>query len=308
MEWDTFGRVTGARKKKPHRDNSTSPLFADLPSPPATEDLVQLRAVRRPVWTEQKAKLISRYLKLFTLVTKHGTYVDGFAGKQSDKADEGWAAALVLAQRPWRLRRFYLCDADAEQVKGLEELKASQPTRDKKKDSKRDVRVLNGDFNALVHDVLREKLDVATFCLLDQRTFECHWATVEALARHRSTGNKIELFYFLPIYWLNRAFIATTTEEGLAGIEKWWGRADWRQLIDLPKHEKAIAFQKRFVELGYKYVCPFPIVDSERDNLIMFYMVLASDHAEAPKLMWRAYDQAVPDVPGWDQLDLIPKT
>jgi three-Cys-motif partner protein len=305
--WDTFGPVTGARKKKPHQDNSTSPLFADLPSPPATEDLVQLRAVRRPVWTEQKAKLISRYLKLFTLVTKHGTYVDGFAGKQSDRAAEGWAAALVLAQRPWRLRHFYLCDADAEQVKGLEELKASQPARDKKKDSKRDVQVLHGDFNVRVHDVLREKLDVATFCLLDQRTFECHWATVAALARHRSTGNKIELFYFLPIYWLNRAFIATTTAEGLAGIEKWWGRADWRHLIDLPKHEKAIAFQRRFMELGYRYVCPFPIVDSDRDNQIMFYMVLASDHPEAPKLMWRAYDQAVPDVPGWDQLELIPQ-
>lgn len=308
MEWRTFARVKGASKKKQARDTSTSPLFENLPEPPATEDLVQLRAVRHPVWTEQKAKLISRYLKLFTLVTKHGTYIDGFAGRQSDKASEGWAAELVLAQRPWRIRHFYLCDAGAEQVAGLETLKKNQPPRDKKKDSKRDIEVFHGDFNEVVRKILRErKLDVASFCLLDQRTFECKWATVEALARHRSTGNKIELFYFLPIFWLNRAFVATTTAQGLSDIDEWWGRSDWRQLLDMQHHLKALAFQKRLLELGYKYVCPFPIVDSENGDRIMFYMILATDHREAPKLMWRAYDQAVPDVPGWDQLDLLPR-
>lgn len=296
------------KKKKQPRDTSTSPLFENLPEPPSTEDLVQLRAVRHPVWTEQKAKLISRYLKLFTLVTKHGTYIDGFAGRQSDRTNEGWAAELVLAQRPWRIRHFYLCDAGAEQVAGLEKLKADQPPRDKKKDSKRDIEVFHGDFNEVIRKILRErKLDVASFCLLDQRTFECKWVTVEALARHRSTGNKIELFYFLPIFWLNRAFVATKTADGLADIEAWWGGANWRPLLDMQHHQKALAFRQRLLDLGYKYVTPFPIVDSENGDRIMFYMILATDHPEAPKLMWRAYDQAVPDVPGWDQLELLLK-
>jgi len=202
MEWRTLAGVRGVPKKKQPRDTSTSPLFEHLPEPPATEDLVQLRAVRHPVWTEQKAKLISRYLKLFTLVTKHGTYIDGFAGRQSDKANEGWAAELVLAQRPWRIRHFYFCDAAAE----------------------------------------------------------------------------------------------------------WWGRPDWRPLLDMQHHEKALAFRERLLKLGYKYVSPFPIVDSENGERIMFYMILATDHSEAPKLMWRAYDQAVPDMPGWDQLELLPKS
>jgi len=293
------------RKRKRAHDTSTSDLFSDLPAPPPQEDLVELRAIRRPVWTEQKAKLISRYLKLFTFVTRHGTYIDGFAGQQSDETTEGWAAELVLAQRPWRLRRYYLCDAGREQVAGLEALKARQPARDKTKDSKREVEILHGDFNKLVHKILRDrKLDVATFCLLDQRTFECKWATVEALARHRSTGNKIELFYFLPIRWLNRAFVATSTVDGLRDIEQWWGRRDWRDLIDMQAFEKANAFQERFLKLGYKHVWPFPIVDSENGNRIMFYMILATDHPEAPKLMWRAYDQAQPDQPGWIQQEL----
>jgi hypothetical protein len=62
----------------------------------------------------------------------------------------------------------------------------------------------------------------ATFCLLDQRTFECHWATLQKLAEYKKPPNhKIELLYFLGVGWLHRA---------LAGIRKsdkarlWWGK------------------------------------------------------------------------------------
>lgn len=308
MEWRTLACVKGPPKKKQFRDNSTSPLFADLPEPPPTEELVQYRPIR-PVWTEQKAKLISNYLKLFTFVTKHGTYIDGFAGRQSEKANQGWAAELVLSHRPWRIGRFYLCDAGAEQVAGLEVLKARKPPRDPTKDSKREIEIFHGDFNIVVNKILGErKLDVASFCLLDQRTFECKWSTVEALAGHRATGNKIELFYFLPIYWLNRAFVATKKADSLAEIDAWWGRSDWRQLLDMQHHEKALAFRQRLLKLGYKYVSPFPIVDSENGDRIMFYMILATDHPEAPKLMFRAFNQAGPDVPGWEQMEMLPRS
>jgi hypothetical protein len=37
----------------------------------------------RALWTENKALLIERYLYYFVLVTKSGTYIDGFAGPQS---------------------------------------------------------------------------------------------------------------------------------------------------------------------------------------------------------------------------------
>ncbi len=44
---------------------------------------IRLRALERPLWTHNKAKLIERYLYYFVLVTKHGTYIDGFSGPQS---------------------------------------------------------------------------------------------------------------------------------------------------------------------------------------------------------------------------------
>lgn len=293
------------RRRRPKQsDESTLSLFPDLPPPPPVPDLVTLRNLRRPVWTEQKARLIARYLRLFTYVTKHGTYIDGFAGQQSTQAEQGWAAELVLANRPWRLRNIYLCDNDPAQIEALRALVARQPVKEAN-DSKRVIEVLPGDFNAIVSNILNEKkLDAATFCLLDQRTFECRWSTVEALTRHRASGRKIEVFYFLPIGWLNRAFIATTKNQ--ADIEAWWGRLDWGRLVDIQHHEKAIALRDRFLELGYRYVVPFPILDRERGDRVMFYMILASDHEAAPVLMWRAYDKAVHDVKGWDQLTLIP--
>lgn len=297
--------MTRTQKPRPPRDTSTAALFPDLPAPPPADELVRQRGLRHPVWTEQKAKLIARYLRLFTYVTKHGTYIDGFAGRQSEQTQQGWAAELVLANRPWRLRRFYLCDNDPGQIEALHQLVANQPSK-QKTDSKRTVEVIPGDFNKIVGRILTEKkLDPATFCLLDQRTFECRWSTVEALARYRATGRKIELFYFLPIGWLVRAFVATTKNQ--ADIEAWWGRLDWQRLVDRQHHEVALAFKDRFEELGYRHVLPFPILDRNHGDRVMFYMILATDHPDAPALMWRAYDQAVHDQKGWDQLELLPK-
>lgn len=53
-------------------------LPSDLPVSRPPEP--KLKAIRRPIWTENKAKLIERYLYYFVLITRHGTYIDGFAG------------------------------------------------------------------------------------------------------------------------------------------------------------------------------------------------------------------------------------
>jgi three-Cys-motif partner protein len=36
------------------------------------------------LWTESKAQLIERYLYRFLMVTKDGTYIDGFAGPEDE--------------------------------------------------------------------------------------------------------------------------------------------------------------------------------------------------------------------------------
>lgn len=281
------------KKKKPFEQEEFLP-FTDLPESTAPGIKITLDPLRYPIWTENKAKLIERYLYLFVLVTRHGTYIDGFAGPQERNKPEMWAAKLVLESEPRLLRNFYLFDQSRSQYKALCALKAEQPERDKKgRKLYRNIEVYRGDFNALVNDLLTThiiKETEATFCLLDQRTFECNWSTVQTLAQHKS-GRKIELFYFLAVAWLDRALSAQKKKEVL---QNWWGRDDWPSLLEMKTQQRVDAFVTRFQdELGYKSVMAWPIFKRKNTGNIMYYMIHATDHPAAPKLMYRAYHEAV---------------
>ncbi len=130
-----------------------------------------------PVWTDNKARFITRYLRYFVFITKHGTYIDGFAGPQDESEDGPWAAKLVMESEPRWMRHFHLCDENRTQVKLLKALKAAQPERDSEgRRISRDITIYHGDFNIVVDQILANSQiteSEATFCLLDQRTFEC---------------------------------------------------------------------------------------------------------------------------------------
>lgn len=282
------------------------PFPGGLPERPSPEPLV--KRLRHPVWTENKAKLIERYLYYFVLVTHHGTYIDGFAGPQEPDKPETWAAKLVLESEPRWLKHFHLFDNDKNQVEYLRALKSRQPVRDHKgKKIYRDIHIYEGDFNTRVNELLSAgtiKANEATFCLLDQRTFECHWSTVKALAEYKTQGNnKIELFYFLPIGWLGRALAAIQNEKIL---KDWWGRDDWSELRNMREQQRVEGFVERFVkELNYKSVKPWPIFERQSGGRIMYYMIHATDHPVAPGLMFRAYERAVQPKEPFEQLPLL---
>jgi three-Cys-motif partner protein len=152
--------------------------------------------------------MLKDLLDTLFLVFFYGTYIDGFAGPQSESETDSWAAKLVLASEPRWIRHFHLCDERRGQVARLTELKNEQPTRD---GINRNIHIYHGDFNAKVDEILgggtiSEK--EATFCLLDQRTFECQWKAIEKIASYKKSGNKIEIFYFLANGWLERALCA----------------------------------------------------------------------------------------------------
>ena len=258
--------------------------------------------IYRPVWTENKARLISQYLYLFVQITKHGTYIDGFAGPQNPDCPDSWAAKLVLESEPRWLRHFYFYDIDRKKVDYLRALKKEQPEI-----QGRTVHVSPpGDFNVLVKDLLdsgaiREK--EATFCLLDQRTFQCKWSTLKALAQYKSSSHKIELFYFLAAKWFDRAWAAVGNNETR---KEWWGRSDLDQLMGLKNNDRAQFLGDRIKdELGYASVKPWPIFQRYGGGATMYYMIHATDHPAAPMLMSRAYRQAVSPQPPRKQLGLF---
>jgi three-Cys-motif partner protein len=151
-----------------------APLF-EFGDPLVQRSVVKLRPLRNPIWTENKARLIERYLYYFVLITKHGTYIDGFAGPQYADRPDTWAARLVLGTEPKWLRRFILCEKGTGEYAALETLRDDQPLR-KRGEPKRAIDLYHEDFNVAVKEILatgKIRQKEASFCLVDQRTFEC---------------------------------------------------------------------------------------------------------------------------------------
>ncbi len=285
------------------------PLFSDLPSAVATK-VRKYKRVQQPIWTENKAKFIQQYLRFFVQITHHGAYIDGFAGPQNYQQLNAWAADLVLESEPKWLRNIFLCELTKTGVRALKRLLSQQPHRDRHgKKIDRKIEVLPGDFNLTVDNILKEgkiAQKEATFCLLDQRTFECHWATVQKLAAYKKAPHhKVELLYFLGVGWLHRAFSGVRKVEKM---KKWWGNDEWRALRSMTEWDIAELVRKRFAkELGYTYTAAYPIFDKKGSNRIMYYMIHASDHDEAPALMVRARQTAVRSLPKEIQKQLFDK-
>ncbi len=274
----------------------------DLPDIPSGSNRGKRKTQRRlryPIWTENKAKLIERYLYYFIMITKHGTYIDGFAGPQEADKPEMWAANLVLQTEPRWLRNIHLCDSGAEPYRRLQELKETHV------DSGREIKIYHQDFNTLVSGLFSRgkiKEKEATFVLLDQRTFECHWSTVEAVARGKAKGMKAEIFYFFPEGWINRA-ASQLKDERIASL--WWGNDTWPELMKISGQDRGQLVSDRIkTELGYEFVAPWPIRERKGGGRIMYYMIHATDHPEAPVLMNRAYHRAVDDFEPLDQLQI----
>jgi three-Cys-motif partner protein len=292
-------RRTKKRKSKPvSRPQPQCEQLFDIPQGPLPEP--EIIPLREPIWTENKAKLIERYLFYFVMITKHGTYIDGFAGPQEPDKPQMWAAKLVLESNPRWFRNFYFFDAEESQVEALQKLKADQPSQ-----PKRTIEIVHGDFNAKVLNLLsgqKIKMSEACFCLLDQRTFQCRWETLVHLARYKTSGNKIELFYFLPNHWFSRAL---SGHRDTTPVQQWWGREDWKTLYDIDASQRVEVIVRRFKkDLGYNSVKPWPIFERKDGGAIMYYMIHATDHPSAPHLMSRAYRKAVTPLEPIEQLKL----
>ncbi len=212
----------------------------------------------------------------------------------------------MLESEPRWIRHFHLCDENKSQAVRLERLKTSQPSRDQDdKKINRDIQVYRGDFNVTVDEILSGgniTENEATFCLLDQRTFECNWLTVEKLARFKKTGHKIELFYFLANGWLERALSGQKDMDKLAC---WWGRGDWIRLKEISRDERRDATVERLKsELGYRSVIAWPIYERQDGGAVFYYMIHATDHPEGPIQMSRAYRNTVFPLEPLEQLKL----
>ncbi len=100
------------------------------------------------------------------------------------------------------------------------------------------------------------------------------------------------MFYFFPHHWIKRAVSALT--KNTQQLADWWGRDDWSKLVDMQAGSILDTIVSRFKdELGYQTAMPWPIYERQSGSSVMYYMVHATDHPEAPHLMARAYNKAI---------------
>ena len=124
-------------------------LFGDLrpagrPRPHVRQPPVGIEA---PLWTIDKSRLIDEYIHHFLLVTKHGVYLDLFAGPQHATDAENWSVRRVLERRTEgnpSIRHYAVCDIKRKQADRLRNLGRNHPS----------FRVYEGDANERVHEML----------------------------------------------------------------------------------------------------------------------------------------------------------
>src|SRR5437660_416847 len=96
--WGNVGRPPD--KKSGVESHPSLWTDGELPRSPEKLPEKNFKSLRYPLWTQNKARLIQEYLRLFVYVTHHGAYIDGFAAPQESAHPDTWAAKLVLEMEP----------------------------------------------------------------------------------------------------------------------------------------------------------------------------------------------------------------
>ena len=269
---------------------------------PATPSEILTKTLDRPVWTENKADLIAKYLRYFVFITRHGTYIDAFAGPTECRYH-----TILDCQESPRQRTKVVAPTSIYSTNHLNKCNdcSNWPQRTSLGMCRfiKATRIRSFSRYSQWHRSVKRR---PRFAYWISEPFQCEWQLCEHVSKLRPGTRKVEQFYFLANWWMSRALSGIKTPEGEEKARAWFGQDDWRTLGSLTSLERAEVFADKFkTELGYRSVKPWPIY--RRDNAtggVMYYMIHATDHDEAPKLMYRAYCKAVDPPESVDQLSL----
>lgn len=242
--------------------------------------------------TRTKLSIVGDYFPGFTRACASAPdriYIDAFAGcgrghdPRTGELYDGSAALSLGVEPPFT--EVYLVEQDERRVRELELLAASPPK----------AQVRHGDANVVIPELLKTlNRHAPTLAFLDPEGTELHWATVEALARHKPfpKRNKIELLILFP---LQMAVLRLLNFKGgeiplahrkrldaMLGSESPWREIAQMRLtgeIDGPD-ETERAFLDGYCEglhrrLGYHYVLNREVAGD--NGRALYYLIFASD-------------------------------
>jgi three-Cys-motif partner protein len=190
------------------------------------------------LWSRIKLSILAEYLGRFTTASKRSNeivYLDLFAGEPQNFArttgDEVVGSprlALETTGPPFTTLVFFELPQNAERLQA--DLRALHPDRN--------FRVYPGDSNVAVYEALaelrRKNLHWApTFAFIDPDGPDCHWATLEALARHKHerAKTKVEIWLLFPTMFMRQLPLddRPLRDEDVEQITNMFGTSQWRE-------------------------------------------------------------------------------
>lgn len=263
-------------------------------------------------WTRGKLGILRNYLDAFTTASKsveERLYLDLFAGEPENvdritgEAVQGspWVA-LSTDDPPFTRLRFFELDEPHELEAAL---RAEYPDRD--------FRVIGGDCNQTIHDVLAELRPlnwVPAFAFIDPNGPDVRWTTLETLAAFKANRrNKVELWMLFPEPMFVR-FLRTDGGEvepdherritDMYGTDKWLhiyrARLDGRLAPSEARTEYVNLMRWRLQSvLGYSWTHTLE-VHTEQGRPI-YHLIFATDHDAGDRIMRHLYGRALDEFP-----------
>ena len=262
-------------------------------------------------WTRVKLDVLSTYLNEFTTASKNKSderiYLDLFAGgtenveRLSGEEFVGSARiALETDDAPFTRLRFF----EKEHAKQLQ-----NSVRDQDRD--RDWKIISGDCNDKIHEVLSALSQynwAPTFAFIDPNGPDCHWSTLESLARFKKAKHKTEIWLLFAdgMFTRNLPLDGNINPAEKEKMTRMFGTEDWVYIYKArcDKQLKASRARTEYVnlmrwrlekQLRYTWTHFLPV--SNEKNAPLYHLIFATDHKVGNDIMTHLYKKARGEFP-----------
>jgi three-Cys-motif partner protein len=189
-------------------------------------------------WSEDKLRLLGKYLNAYTNIMKGQTwcrngyhYIDAFAGSGKPKAKDeeryidGSPIVALKIKHPFK--SYIFIEKEDWRIARLERLKAEF--------SSVDIEIKQGDCNQIIVNeivpIIRYKNFNRGIIFLDPFGMDIEWPTIESIARTKA----LEIFMNFPVMAINRSVLRKNpyklTKEQIERMNRFWGSTEWRTNI-----------------------------------------------------------------------------
>ena len=272
-------------------------------------------------WTQLKLKVLADYLDAFVRASRgqrERIYLDAFAGegtgldRLTGEEFPGSARIALEAQDPG-FTRFRFFEKGRRAAELQERLRADYPGRD--------IAVYQGDCNETIPRALRELEPyrwAPTFAFIDPDGMELSWATLHALATHKTgyrsatsdkPAYKVELWMLFPSAGLMRTLALDEWKVTPADEERatrLFGDVSWRAIYELrladrltgaDAREEYVNLMRSRLErvLGYRWTHPLELKTT--GGIPVYHMIFATDHDAGTRIMEHLYRTAAAEIP-----------